>query len=233
MQPSKLWGLEIGVALLTLLFTVLWIFNKDGIFEPISGVTALLGTVAIHILRRKAETELRPQDARVLKLRGESRFIIDSRDESVTHVWQVLTRPFLERHTTWHPSYSDFEPISMGPNGFPREFEVRGSAGGRYPWRIEKWDEKEHHLRIWQGPSKKPPAGKKGDFLGLIFELRVTQGVRFVLIEISCEERWIGPPWRTREEWFENGPKREIEWIFRRFPIPGEIEYVREAEPEE
>lgn len=230
MQSARLWALELGIAALTLFFTVLWLLNKDGVFEPLASISSAAGTAVVHVLRRRAEAE-RVQGGGPFTLRAESRFIISKKDATLEEVWAVLTRPFLERHESWHPSYSDFEPVSIGKDGHPREFEVRGSAGGRYPWRIEEWNEADRLLRTWKGPSKSPPGGAKNTFLGLTFNLRLLQGVQAVLIEIWYEARWTTQPWPTRDESFENGPKREIEWIFRRFPIRGEIEYIREADP--
>jgi hypothetical protein len=229
MKLSLLLLVEVIAFVVAMVSCVLWFHNQDGPHEQIVAMCGLVGTVLVDLVRRRVGREPSPEFNGIVRIEAEARHVVPSSHATTEEVWGALTAPFLERHRSWHPSYSDFEPVSVGRDGKPREFEVRGLQGGRYPWRVEEWNDDEKILRLWIGPSKKPPEGTKQIFLGLTIGFHVVAGVGSVLIDISYKERWAEKPWRTKEECFENGPKREINWIFRRFPFRGEIEYIREA----
>lgn len=167
---------------------------------------------------------------RVIRVIGEARFIVPTDSASVEDVWRKLTSPFEERNTSWHPSFSEFEPVVIGPDGRATEFEVRGSQGGRYPYKIEHRSDDEFHLILWSGPSKNPPAGSKEIFLGDTMSLQVKEGSGSTIVDIEYEERWTKRPWFTMAKCFKNGPYREIHWIFDKFLPNGEVEYVRQKD---
>lgn len=231
MKSPLLLLVETAVFVVAMIFCVLWLRNPDGPYEPIVAMCGLAGTVLVDLLRRKGEKELsRVAASGIFRIEAEARYVIPSSRATLEETWMALTAPFLERDRSWHPSYSDFKPVSIGKDGRPEEFEVLGSSGGKYPWRIEEWNDAKRILRLWIGPSKVPPEGTKKTFLGLTLDFHVVAGVDTVLIEIVYKERSTEMFWRTKEESFENGPEREIKWIFRRFPLRGEIEYIRELD---
>jgi hypothetical protein len=218
--------LAFGVALV---FGLLWLRDPQGpLYEPVLAMCGLIGTVLVGLIRGSTSSGKQPRDGgSTLRVEAEARYIIV--DERVTSedVWATLTRPFRERYKSWHPSYGDFEPVTSGYNGKAKEFEVRGSSGGRYPWKIEEWNDSARILRLWRGPSKNPPDGYEEIFLGLDLEFHVVAGLGTTLIDILYRERWSRQPWPTKEETFKNGPEREINWIFSHFPLKGRIDYVR------
>ncbi|HWM91248.1 MAG TPA: hypothetical protein VN493_10810 [Thermoanaerobaculia bacterium] len=230
MKSTLLSLIEFIALVVAVIFCVLWFRNRDGSYEPIVTVCVLAGTVLVDLVRRRTGKEPSRKADGIVRIEAEARYVVAGHQATVEEAWSVLTAPFLERHKSWHPSYSDFEPVSIGKDGRPKELEVRGSSGGRYPWRIEEWNDTERILRLWIGPSKNPPEGYKETFLGLTLAFHVIAGVNSVLIEILYKERWTKKPWLTEKECFENGPEREINWIFKRFPLRGKIEYIRELD---
>ncbi|MEM7479706.1 MAG: hypothetical protein AAF481_00915 [Acidobacteriota bacterium] len=222
--------------LVAVVFGVLWVLDPGGHYEPIVTLCGVLGAVVAMFLRKDgggAGDQGVGQDG-VVAVEGEGRFLLKGGPEQADKAWTILTAPFLKRYTSWHPSYSDFEPVSLDPDGKAIEFETRGTSGGRYPWRIEEWSDSRKLLRLWRGPSKNPPRNIDlligAIFLGLNLEFRVFPGAGSPFIEITYKERWRGQPWRSRRTWFKNGPIREIRWIFNKFPMDGRVDYVRELD---
>lgn len=230
MMLSKLVIVEIVAFGVALIFGVLWLLDPSANYEPVVALSGLLGTVLADLVRR-SRSDKSGEGSRGLadpyRIEAAARYIVEDSDVAPEDVWKVLTRPFKERHKSWHPSYGDFKPVAYDTEGRPREFEVVGTAGGRYPWRIDEWNHSDKVLKVWIGPSKNPPDNKKNSFLGLDLEFEIQPGAGTTLVDVLYRERWSKMPWPTEELCFENGPHREVHWIFRRFPFRGRIDYVR------
>jgi len=222
MKKSTLIRIEIFTIIITLIFVVIWIFNPKGNFEPIIALTSFIGTIVIEAIKRKDKTT---SNART-KIGAEARYILFNSDNG-EEVWNYLKKPFYERHNSWHPSYSDFIPTAYNDNHEPIEFEVWGSAGGKYPWKLIELNSTKKYLRLWKGPSKNPPNNIKNEFLGVDMTFEIKKGHQNSFIDIFYEERWTKMPWNDINTWFKNGPYREINWIFKSFLYEGRIDYIR------
>ena len=160
---------------------------------------------------------------------AKAKYTLINNDYSIEDLWNELTKPFLIRNYSWHPSYGDYKPTTVHP-GIGQEFETIGSAGGRYPWRIDHWSNQDKVLKLWRGPSINPPKGYKEIFSGLTWVFKVKRENGSVSIDIYYEERWSKKPWLTKAKCFKNGPLREIQWIFDRFSLLGTIDYILKCE---
>ena len=177
----------------------------------------------VDFVRRRSSKDKSDKPVRIEAI---ARYIVEDSKVNSDDVWEVLTRPLKERYVSWHPSYGDLIPTVSDSEGKPIEFEVVGSAGGRYTWRIVKCNDSAKVLKLWKGPSKNPPGKGKNSFLGLNYEFHVRSGIEAPIIDIIYQERWSNNPWPTEDIWFKNGPYREVHWIFSKFPIKGKVDYV-------
>lgn len=169
---------------------------------------------------------------RTIQLAAQARYVVTQTNVTIDDVWGCLIAPLETRYKSWHPSYGDFEPVAKGPDGRIREFELRGTSGGRYPLKIEKVDSVNRFLRLWRGPSKNPPPGFKDRFIGLIYRFEVLMGMDLPIVDIGYREDWfMNRGLFARRPSFEHGPQQEIRWIFGKFPIGGRIDCLRECEP--
>jgi hypothetical protein len=170
---------------------------------------------------------------RTITVAAKGRFVLSDTAISRDDVWADLTSIFLVRHKSWHPSYSGYAPVLDDGDGKPYEFEVRGSAGGKYPVKILDWNNAEKILRFSQGPSKNPPDNHKEYFIVSIYEYRITNGVNSVVIDVKYNEKWkrrgILHSLFSRQT---DDPEREVRWIMRGIPFSGDVDYVRTCEPD-
>jgi hypothetical protein len=170
---------------------------------------------------------------KTITVAAKGRFVLSDRAISRDEVWANLTSTFRARHKSWHPSYSDYEPVLNSSDGEPHEFQVRGSAGGMYPVKILYWNDTEKTLKFSQGPSKNPPDNHREYFIVATYEFRITNEVHSVVIDIKYNEKWKRKG--TLRSLFSrqtDDPEREIRWIMRGIPFSGAIEHVQTCEPD-
>jgi hypothetical protein len=164
------------------------------------------------------------------RIAAEARFILSNPDVAPLDVWEHLAEPLQKRYKSWHPSYGEFEPVATHMDGTPWEFVLTGSAGGRYPLRVDEFNPTKMRLRAWRGPSQNPPKGHKETFVGLVYVFQVVPS-RPVIIDIKYMEEWLAGGLFASSPSFVDGPKREIDWIFEKFAFAGTVDYIRECEP--
>lgn len=137
---------------------------------------------------------------RVSRIAGRARFTVSQKGATVDDVWSTFTAPFDSKTSFWHPSYGMYDVVRNGADGRSVELELYGSAGGRYPMKVEVRDDTQKILRLWKGPSLNPPTGAlfnlfyrlsaPGVFLGLIYDFRVGIESSSPVVEIKYREDW-------------------------------------------
>lgn len=156
------------------------------------------------------------------------RYVVDDAELDVPAVWKRLTAMFTDGERCWLRSFPSLVPQQTGPVRPGSEFEVTGSAGGRYPIIVTEWSSKDARFAFREGPSKNPPTSEPSPYCGATYTFRIVQEDDVVVIDgaYANQYRDIKAGAETTD------PVKALEWVLsgiRQIPLLGKIIFVHAA----
>ncbi|HEY0463698.1 MAG TPA: hypothetical protein VGC79_05790, partial [Polyangiaceae bacterium] len=132
---------------------------------------------------------------------------------------------FVQRQKCWLRSFPELTPETPGPVRTGSEFEVVGSAGGRYPLVVTEWNSKIAKFAFREGPPKNPPTKEPSPYMGATYAFAVVSEDDYLVIDATYTVHY-----RDLKSGRETtDPVSALEWALSGIPVPGKVVFVHAA----